>query len=83
VDVVTLFPFKGWHLDYVSDEDDEVGDYVLSSLGPLRTRIDFTFMEHFKIAHAPSKEQYASMVSEVWDKYVEALHRDYRRGRSR
>ena len=82
VDVVTLFPPKGWHLDYVSDEDDEVGDYALSSLGLRKTRIDLTFLEHFKIAHAPSKKRYASMVSQVWDKYVEALQKDYSRSKS-
>jgi hypothetical protein len=77
VDVVTLYPPKRWHLDYVSDEDDEVGDYVLSSLGPRKTRLDMTFREHYKVAYAPSKRQYASSVSRVWDKYVEVLQKDY------
>ena len=81
VDVVTLFPPKGWHLDYVSDEDDEVGDYVLTSLGAQKTRIDFTFTEHWKIHHAPAKAKYASSVSQVWDKYREALQKDYRRSK--
>jgi hypothetical protein len=81
VDVVTLFPPRGWHLDYVSDEDDEVGDYVLSSLGPRKTRIDLTFLEHYKIGRAPSKALYSSHVSQVWDKYVKALEKEYRRSR--
>lgn len=79
VDVVTLFPPRGWHLDFVSDEDDEVGDYVLSSLGPRKTKIDLTFWEHYKVAKAPSKTAYSSHVSQVWDKYVEALEKDYAR----
>ena len=79
VDVVTLYPPKAWHLDFVSDEDDEVGDYVLSPLGPRKTRLDMTFTESYKVAQAPSKAQYASHVSQVWDKYVEALQKEYRR----
>ena len=82
VDVVTRHPPKGWHLDYVSDEDNEVGDYVLTALGPRKTRIDLTFAEHFKIPNAPTKAQYSSMVSRVWDKYVQALQEDYRRSKS-
>ena len=79
VDVVTLYPPKAWHLDFVSDEDDEVGDYVLSSTGPRKTRLDMTFTESYKVAQAPSKAQYASHVSQVSDKYVEALQKEYRR----
>jgi len=82
VDVVTLYPPKGWHLDFVGDEDDEVGDYVLSSLGPRKSRLDMTFTEHYKVAYAPDRAQYASQVSRVWDKYVEALDKDYRLSRS-
>jgi hypothetical protein len=81
VDLVTLYPPKGWHLDYVSDEEDEVADYTLSSLGPRRTRLDMTFTDHYKIADAPSKAQYASDISQTWNKYVEALEKDYRRSR--
>ena len=66
----------------MSDEDDEVGDYVLTALGARKTRIDLTFAEHFKIPNAPTKAQYSSMVSRVWDKYVEALQKDYRRSKS-
>ena len=81
VDVVTLYPPKAWRLDYVGDEDDEVGDYVLTSLGPQKTRLDMTFTEHYKAAHPPSKEQYAKDVGQVWDRYVEALQKDYDRSR--
>ena len=57
------------------------GDYVLASLGPRKTRLNMTFTEHYKVAHVPSKAKYASQVSQVWDKYVEALQRDYRRSK--
>jgi hypothetical protein len=82
VDVVTLYPPKAWHLDYVGDEDDEVGDYVLTSLGPQKTRLDMAFKEHYKVARGlPSKAQCVKDVGQVWDKYVQALERDYRRSR--
>ena len=81
VDVVTLFPPKGWHLDYVSDEDDEAADYTLTFLGPQETKFDITSTAHFKVTHAPSKARYTSGVSKVWDKYSEVLEKDYRRSR--
>jgi hypothetical protein len=82
VDVVTLYPPKAWHLDYVGDEDDEAGDYVLSSLGPRKTRLDMRFTEHYKVTAAPSKAQDIRHTHEVWDKYIAALEKDYARKRS-
>jgi len=82
VDVVTLHPPKGWHLDFVGDEDDETGDYVLSSLGPKKTRLDMTFTGRYKIRAAPSKAMDEKQVAEMWDKYAAALERDYSRARS-
>ncbi len=82
VDVVTRHPPKGWHLNYVSDEEDEVGDYVLTSLGPRKTRLDMTFTDQYMIPNAPSKAEFVKIVEQVWDKYVEALEKDYRRTRS-
>ncbi len=77
VNVVTLYPPKAWHLDFIGDEDDETGDYVLTTLGPRRTRLDMTFLEHYKIRNAPTRAQDAKHTHEVWDKYVAALERDY------
>jgi hypothetical protein len=82
VDVVTLHPPKGWHLDFVGDEDDETGDYTLSSLGPRKTRLDMTFTGRYKIRGAPSKAMDAKTTLEMWDKYAAALDRDYSRTRS-
>ena len=79
VDVVTLYPPKGWHLDFVGDDDDEVGDYMLTSLGPRRTRLDMWFTEHYKMPGAPSKAQDVKVTREVWEKYAAALERDFRR----
>ncbi len=76
VNVVTLYPPKSWHLDFIGDEDDETGDYVLTKLGPRRTRLDMTFTEHYKIREAPTRAQDAKHTHEVWDKYVAALQED-------
>jgi hypothetical protein len=77
VDVVRLLPPKAWHLDYVGDEDDETGDYILTSLGPRKTRLDMTFTEHYKTAEFTPKGEFAKRVSMVWGMYAEALEKDY------
>ncbi len=79
VDVVTLYPPKAWHLDFVGDEDDETGDYVLTKLGPRKTRLDMTFTEHYKTRRAPTKAQDMKHVHEIWNKYVAALEKEYNR----
>ena len=81
VDVVTLYPPNAWHLDFVGDEDDETGDYVLSSLGPKKTRLDMAFTEHYKVEDAPSRAEDTKHIHEIWDKYVRALEKDYARKR--
>lgn len=81
VNVVTLYPSKAWHLDFVGDEDDESGDYVLKRMGPNRTRLDMAFTEHYRIRKAPTKAQDIEHTHEVWDKYIRALEKDYRRRR--
>ena len=77
VNVVTLYPPKAWHLDFIGDDDDEVGDYVLTKLGPQRTRLDMTFTEHYKTGSAPTKAQDLKQTHQVWDKYAAALEKDY------
>lgn len=82
VDVVTLHPPSAWHLDFMGDEDDETGDYVLTSLGARKTRLDMTFKEQYRIGNAPSKAQDVKHTREMWDKYAAALEKDYGRSRS-
>ncbi|MDG6996899.1 MAG: hypothetical protein JRN52_13345 [Nitrososphaerota archaeon] len=82
VDIVKLNPFKSWHLDYFGEEDDETGDYVLTSLGKNKTRLDMTFKEKWKeIAKIPSKKELVDHTSRVWDKYVAALEKDFTSGK--
>lgn len=77
VNVVTLRPPNTWHLDYVEEEADVIGDYRLTSLGPRRTRLDMTFKEKYKIRGAPTRKEEMKDTNEVWDRYVAALERDY------
>jgi len=77
VRIVTLKPLNAWHLDLVGQENDEIGDYRLTRLGPRKTRLDITFRVKYKIANAPTKEKDTEQTNEVWDKYVAALERDY------
>jgi hypothetical protein len=77
VNVVTLYPPRAWHLDFIGDDDDEVGDYVLTRLGPEKTRLDMTFEEHYKTRKAPTKAQDLKHTNQVWDKYATALEKDY------
>lgn len=81
VRIVTFQPPTAWHLDFAGQENDEVGDYHLTSLGPRKTKLDITFKVKYKIANAPTKEKDTKQTNEIWDKYIAALERDYTRSR--
>ena len=81
VNMVTLRPPNRWHLDYVGEEADEVGDYRLTRLGRGRTRLDMTFKEKYKIRGAPTRKEDMNQTNEIWDRYVAALERDYARSK--
>jgi len=80
VNLVTLRPPNSWHLEFIGEEDDEVGDYRLKRLGPSRTRLDMRFVENYKVRGAPSQAEDTQHTEEIWDKFVLALERDYARG---
>jgi hypothetical protein len=79
VNIVTLHPPRRWHLSFVGDEDDEIGDYTLTRLGPRRTRLEMRFTEHYRVSNAPTKAEDVTHVHELWNKYVARLERDYKR----
>jgi hypothetical protein len=81
VNVVTLYPSGAWHLDFIGDEDDETGEYVLTKLGPRKTRLGMRFTEHYKVRKAPTKAQDAKHTHEIWDRYIAALEKSYDRRR--
>lgn len=76
VNIVTLHPSRGWHLDSFGEEDDEFGDYRLTKLGLRKTRLDMVFREKWKIADVPPKAEYLKHIGGIWDKYVAALEKD-------
>jgi hypothetical protein len=85
--LVTLNAPKSWHLDYFGQDDDEEADYKLTQLGPKRTRLDMVFTEKWKIKKVPNRGAFTEHINEIWDKYVNALEREYaktspRRGQS-
>jgi hypothetical protein len=77
VNIVTLKPPKAWHLEYVGEEEDEIGSYKLKRLGSGKTRLDMTFTEKYKISNAPTKEEDRNHTEQTWDRYVTALERDF------
>jgi len=80
VKMVTLRPPKAWHLDQVGEDEDAIGIYKLTRVGPERTRLDMTFTEKYRISDAPSKEEDRNDTAQMWDKYVAALEKDYAAG---
>jgi hypothetical protein len=81
VNIVTLHPPRAWNLDSRGDEDDEVGEYRLSRLGPRKTKLDMTFVERWKVRDYQPRDEYLKHVHNIWDKYAAALERDYKRRR--
>ena len=81
VNVVTLHPPLSWHLDFIGDDDDEVGEYRLTKLAPKMTRLDMTFAENYKTRGAPTTAQDVKHTHQVWDKYIAALEKDYAKNR--
>jgi hypothetical protein len=78
VNIVSLNPAKSWHLDQFGQEDNETGDYKITSLGKNKTRLDMTFKEKWKdIAKIPSIKEQRDGTEEFWDKLVSALEKDF------
>jgi len=77
VNIVSLKRPTRWHLDYVGQEADEVGEYRLTRQGPKKTRLDMHFKVRYKIRDAPSRAEDTKQTSIVWDKYVRALEHDF------
>jgi len=81
VNIVTLRPPNAWHLDFAGQEDDEIGEYRLTRIGPRKTRLTMTFKEKYKIANAPTQEEDTKATNEFWGKYVAAVEKDHTRSR--
>ena len=79
VNIVTLHPPRGWHLDWFGQEDNEVAEYRLRKLDPSRTRLNIVLKVEWKTANVPSKAKYLEDINGTWDKYSAALEKDYKR----
>lgn len=79
INLVTLRPPNAWHLEFIGEEDDEIGDYRLIRVGSSRTRLNMRFVESYKVRNAPSQAEDTRHTQEIWDKYVAALEADYSR----
>lgn len=82
VNIVTLKPATSWHLEYFGEEDNEIGDYKIVSLGKNKTKLNMVFKETWKIEPIPSIEEQVESTSKTWDQYVAALEKDYASGSS-
>jgi hypothetical protein len=77
VNIVTLKAPTSWHLEYFGEEDNEIGEYKLSSLGKNKTKLSMVFKETWKTEKVPSIEEQVESTGKVWDQYVAALEKDY------
>ena len=77
VNIVSLKRPTRWHLDYVGQEADEIGEYRLTRQGPKKTKLDMWFKVKYKIRGAPSRTEDTKQTSIVWDKYVRALEKEF------
>jgi hypothetical protein len=78
VNIVTMKPPTSWHLESFGEEDYETGEYRLKSLGKNKTRLDMVFKEKWRdISPIPSIQEQLDGTNRVWDKYVQALEKEY------
>jgi hypothetical protein len=77
VNIVTLKAPTSWHLEYFGEEDTEIGDYKIVSLGKNKTKLNMVFKETWKIDGEPSIEEQVESASKDWDKYVAVLEEEY------
>jgi hypothetical protein len=77
VDYVTLKPPNSWHLEYFGEDDTEIGEYKLASLGKNKTKLTMTFKENWKIQNVPTIAEQVASTNESWDQFVAALEKEY------
>lgn len=77
--IVSLKPPDAWHLDWIGDEGNEIGDYKLTRLDSNRTRLRAIFRVSSKTPGAYARSTFLKGVNAGWDKYVPALETDYRK----
>ncbi len=81
VDYVTLKPPSSWHLEFFGEDDNEIGDYKLTSLGKNKTKLTMTFKESWKLVKPPTLDEQIASTSRSWDQFVAALEKEYNSGK--
>ena len=66
VDYVTLKSPNSWHLEFFGEDDTEIGDYKLTSLGKSKTKLTMVFKESWKLEKVPTTEEQVESTSSVW-----------------
>ena len=77
VNFVALKPPNSWHLDYFGEDENEIGDYKLSSLGRDKTKLSMVFKEAWKTEKIPTVEEQVESTNRFWDKLIIALDKEY------
>jgi hypothetical protein len=82
VRLVTLNPSEySWHLDYYAEEDIETGEYHLTRLDDMKTRLNMVLRNKWKNGKGPSASDFATESKFIWEKYGDALEEDYASGK--
>ena len=81
VDIITLDPPTSWRMEYLGEDNDEIGEYRLKAMGKGRTRIRMRFRNRWKGDLSLSTEEKRRIESETWDKYIAVLEKDFSLGR--
>lgn len=75
--IVTLKPPRRWSVTGFGEDLNEVGDYVLRSLGPRKTELSMTFKLNYKSAKPEPSTKWEEHLSNNWKKFKSALENDY------
>ena len=77
VNLVALKSPTSWHLEFYGEEDTEIGEYKLLSLGKAKTKLNMVFKEKWKTPEFPTVEEQVRDSDHHWDQYVSALESEY------
>ncbi|MGI0130470.1 MAG: hypothetical protein ACREEC_10035 [Thermoplasmata archaeon] len=80
IELVKFRPPRAWHMDQIDESDLSSADYLLTRLGPQRTRIDLAAVERWTTREHPSRSEYLGVVNRYWDGLVKALESDFANG---
>ena len=80
VRLVTLKPPNAWHNEALTDEKESILDYRLTRLGRDSTKLTIKVRVSFK-ARPEARADLERNLTRIWEKYKEALEKDFRSGK--